>query len=237
MLLRLILNGVSIKQTWSALVYHFTCTSSRGPAWFDKTNTEAQQRLQLQQLADRYELIRFIKNWGKFSHGDLSNEGYLPPKFYKISAIIKNIPNIPEFLNVETFFDKVYVEDPSIIPLIQNSYNNEHKIANQLLNISEEDWEKYNYMYNQQSSQDRIKSLNNLQEEDILIEFDLTQISNNDISEFISQLQLIIDQTEDTGKFQYGPFNINITRKVDRAKEKITITNPIVKKEHLYTIY
>jgi len=236
-LLRLILSGIDIKQTWSALVYHFTCTSSRGPAWFDKNNQEAQQRLQLQQLADRYELIRFIKNWGKFSHGDLSETGYLTPKFYKISAIINNIPNIPEFLNVETFFDKVYVNDLSIIPLVQDSYDKEHNIANQLFNISNENWEKYNYMYNQQSALDRIKPLDSLQEEDIIIEFDLTQISNTDISSFLSQLQLIIDQTEDTGKFQYGPFNITINNKIDRAKDKIKITNPKIKKEHLYKIF
>lgn len=236
-LLRLILSGIDIKQTWSALVYHFTCTSSRGPAWFDKNNQEAQQRLQLQQLADRYELIRFIKNWGKFSHGDLSETGYLTPKFYKISAIINNIPNIPEFLNVEIFFDKVYVNDLSIIPLVQDSYDKEHNIANQLLDISNENWEKYNYMYNQQSALDRIKPLDSLQEEDIIIEFDLTQISNTDISSFLSQLQLIIDQTEDTGKFQYGPFNITINNKINRAKDKIKITNPKIKKEHLYKIF
>lgn len=236
-LLRLILKGINIKQTWSALVYHFTCTSSRGPAWFNKENQEAQQRLQQQQIADRYELIRFIKNWGRFSHGDLGPDGYLTPKFYKISAIINNISSINDFLNVELFFDRVYIKDKNLIPLVQNSYNNEHKIANQLLNISDNDWETYNYMYNQQIASSRIKLLNEQHGDDIVVEFDLDKLSSNDVNSFLTQLQFIIDQTEDSGKFQYGFFTITINNKVDRAKDKIKITNPEVKPEHLYTIY
>ena len=51
--------NVKVVLTWEALAYHFTCTSSRGPAWFDKENVEAQQRLKVQQEADSYELCRF----------------------------------------------------------------------------------------------------------------------------------------------------------------------------------
>ena len=68
LLIRLVLNGIQIKQTWSAIVYHFTCTSSRGPNWFDKSNNQAQERNKLQSVADNIELRKFIKKWGQFTH-------------------------------------------------------------------------------------------------------------------------------------------------------------------------
>ena len=41
---RLVLAGNKIIQSWDALVYHFTCTSSRGKDWFNQKNTKAQER-------------------------------------------------------------------------------------------------------------------------------------------------------------------------------------------------
>jgi GT2 family glycosyltransferase len=73
---RLILAGNKIVQTWEALVYHFTCTSSRGKDWFNPQNTKAQERVKIQQQADNIELRRFIKKWGNFSHGNPINYYY-----------------------------------------------------------------------------------------------------------------------------------------------------------------
>ena len=109
-LIRLVLNDVKVVQTWEALAYHFTCTSSRGPAWFDKENKEAQQRLQVQQEADRWELCRFTITWGAFKHGDLTKEGYEKSKYYNVVANIKNIKDINTFYNFEMFFNEVYVD-------------------------------------------------------------------------------------------------------------------------------
>jgi glycosyltransferase involved in cell wall biosynthesis len=39
-LTRLVLNDTKIIQIWNALVYHFTCTSSRGKDWFNPNNQE-----------------------------------------------------------------------------------------------------------------------------------------------------------------------------------------------------
>jgi hypothetical protein len=46
-------------------------------------------------------------------------------------------------------------------------------------------------------------------------------------------LQDIIDQNE-VGQFEYGPFKIFINKKENKAKDRIFISNPIIKKEHLY---
>ena len=63
--LRLALNGVEFKQTWDAMVWHFTCTSSRGIEWWKPEN---QERDKIRMKLDHIELKRFVKKWGTFLH-------------------------------------------------------------------------------------------------------------------------------------------------------------------------
>ena len=241
-LIRLVLNGVKVVQTWNALAYHFTCTSSRGPAWFDKQNTEAQQRLKVQQEADQYELCRFTVTWGAFKHGDLKEDGYEKSKYYNIAAHITNIKDIKKFYHFEMFFNEIYVEDKNVIDVIkqlQNIYDYQHKSANHLLNITDEVWEEYKYMYNKLKASGRVKPLGGLNksEKDIVVEFDLEQVDPTYINSFLVHLQQIIDETKELGEFKYGPFKFTINKKINVADSKKIITNPEVKKEHLYTIH
>jgi glycosyltransferase involved in cell wall biosynthesis len=233
-LIRLVLNNTKIEQTWLSLVYHFTCTSSRGVDWFNPENKQAQEKARLQSLADIFELNRFTMQWGAFSH-----DGTTKQKFYKISAKIlgNNIP-LEIFMSLERFFHKVYVEDDSIIPLVQNEYNQQQKVANKLFNMSDDEWEKYGYIINQPKASERIKPLNQLNpEDDIIIEFNGDQNSLEYTNDFLVPLQKIIDQTDDAGGFEYGPFLITINKKINRASEYIKISNPDIKPEHLYHIH
>ncbi len=75
--------GISLKQTFSAVVYHFTCVSSRGKNWFDKNNQDAQRRVELQKIADGIEIRRFLQKWGNFNHGE--------PKLNKIDMDLVQI--------------------------------------------------------------------------------------------------------------------------------------------------
>ena len=136
---RLVLNNVKVVQTWEALVYHFTCTSSRGPAWFDKENKEAQQRLQVQQEADSYELCRFTITWGAFKHGDLTEDGYEKSKYYNIIANIKNANDLNKLYNFEMFFNEVYLHSSSFIvgnPLFRKKFNSSF-LSEEMLTSSE----------------------------------------------------------------------------------------------------
>ena len=233
-LIRLVLNDVKIKQTWNALVYHFTCTSSRGPKWFDKENQQAQKRVQLQQQADYIEMHRIIRNWGKFQHTTTKL------KSYNISAIIHNINNeqsLHTLFNIESAFHKVYVDQENIISLAQTVYDNMHVPANDLLSISKEDWQTYQYMYNQTTAKDRIFLLNdNVQNDDIIIEFDISKCTTDHIMNFISKLQYIMENTPEEGLFEHDIFKIKINKHIDRAAEKIQISNPDIKQEHLYQV-
>lgn len=231
-LMRLVLNDTQIKQTWSAIVYHFTCTSSRGSNWFNKQNYEAQQRVVLQQQADQIELSRFIRQWGRFAHTTTK----MP--YYKIAARISgtNIP-LADFLQVESVFDRVYVEDTDLIPLVQEAYTRQHNIANKLLNITPEQWVEYGYMYNQISAGERIVEMHSSIDSDVVVSFNFNELTVQLFTEFIINLQDIINSTEDLGSFEYGPFQIEIKAKQDRSAERIHITNPQVKPEHKYTIH
>lgn len=231
-LTRLVLNGVQIKQTWSALVYHFTCTSSRGPGWFNKNNIEAQQRAQLQNVADGIELGRFITKWGEFNH-ELKK-----PKYYNIEAYITgNNLNLANFAVLQSHFHKVYVDDTKIANLLQEKYDRDQLVANKLLNITDDDWSTYGYMYNKISAADHIKVIQEYNSADILIKFNMDHVTSQLYTEFIQNIQHIIDDVDGTGDFEYGPFQITIFNKVDRAAEKIVVTNPEIKQEHLYTIH
>jgi GT2 family glycosyltransferase len=229
-LTRLVLNGTKIIQVWNALVYHFTCTSSRGKDWHNPNNQESQNRVKLQQFADQIEMGKFFRKWGKFNHS------VDKIKYYKISAnILGANPSLSKFIAFESFFDKIYIEDESLIPSIQEEYNKQQTIANQLLNVSFKDWEEYSYIFNQLNVKERIYPLSE-SKGDILVEFNINLTDENYINNFFIHLQDIIDQNE-IGEFEYGPFKISINKKEDKSKDKIFITNPTIKKEHLYKAY
>jgi hypothetical protein len=223
---RLILNGVDIVQTWESLVYHFTCTSSRGLDWFNPNNNEANERTKLQQKADYIELKRFIKKWGTFSHGNPLNY------FYNINAKITiDEMNLTKLEAIEPFFNKMYISDYSII----SNKNNTNNYANILLNINEGDWDRYSYLCNK-------CNLNNYFTfdeitEDILIEFNLSYINNNNFNNFINNIQHIIHEISELGEYQYENFKITVKRKNNIIANKINVENPKIKNEDFYLVF
>jgi GT2 family glycosyltransferase len=69
--LRLALSGYELKQTWDAIVYHFTCTSSRGIEWWKPENQHTEFN---RQQGDMQELSRFQQKWGDFFHASSPDE-------------------------------------------------------------------------------------------------------------------------------------------------------------------
>jgi GT2 family glycosyltransferase len=91
--LRFALKGYELKQTWDAIVYHFTCTSSRGIEWWKPENQERdKKRMEL----DHVELERFAKKWGTFLHPTCPEE---------VEPLLKQLPNLR---------DKIVVTNPPI---------------------------------------------------------------------------------------------------------------------------
>ena len=225
-LTRFVLNDTQIIQTWEALVYHFTCTSSRGKNWFDKNNTKAQLRAQLQQKADSIEMSRFIRKWGKFNHS--TNK----IKYYNISAKITGTASLDIFNSVQMYFNKISAPSRLIIPFLDN-LSKQHNTANELLNISEEDWNKYGYMFRQE-----IPQFVNEVEDDIIVEFDISKINHNNFNSFLINLQDIISTSiDEEGDYEYDIFKIHVNKLNNVADTKIKVVNPTIKEQDLYHIY
>lgn len=230
-LIRLRLNGTKIIQVWNALVYHFTCTSSRGYKWFDTYNVAAQNRTRLQQFADSIEIHKFFRKWGKFKHDmEITYK-------YSISAIItgtENNQNITKFKAIEPFFNKIQTSSYFINSVISD-HTKKHDVANELLTITSEQWSEYSYMFLDDNYVERIVTDDIT--DDIIIQFNLDRLSDSDMNSFILNLQDIMHQTDETGEFEYGIFSIHIYNKNDISQTQIIIENPVVKTDHLYKIY
>jgi glycosyltransferase involved in cell wall biosynthesis len=224
---RLILAGVEIVQTWEALVYHFTCTSSRGKGWFNKANAEAQARARVQEQADGVELSRMFRKWGAFSHGNPFDYHY---------NIIANIeidsPHFTALSAIEMFFNKVSVSHIDAYNFLVNA--DEHKYANELLNFNKEQWEEYSYLYNTEKLEDRV-SLGQA-EGDIVVSFNLSSVNQNTLNNVLSNLQHIIHEAL-PGDYEFEGFTFSIKNKENVIESKIKTTNPEIKPEHLYEVY
>ena len=92
-------------------------------------------------------------------------------------------------------------------------------------------------MYNQIKSIDRIHTISDdMENDDIIIEFDINECTPERIMNFISKIQYIIENTSEIVMYEHDIFKIKINKHINRASEKIQITNPDIKEEDLYTI-
>jgi GT2 family glycosyltransferase len=209
--------GIELVQTYTANVYHFTCVSSRGKDWFNKTNMEAQKRLELQNKADMVELRRFIRKWGSFNHGE--------KKLYKlnIDAVLKNY-TIPQVIELEPFFNKIWISSETDRQTILDFYSAEHGFANELYGVNDEEWKLYKHLYRTEMF-DIIVNVGLPAEYSILVEIDFTNISYpNDFFTNISNLYALLVDCE-PGVYELS--NIIITvRHIDTLPTPTVVNNP-----------
>ena len=200
---------IQLKQTFNAIVYHFTCTSSRGKDWFKKDNIEAQNRVKLQEKADQIELRRFLRKWGGFNHGTEKLTKY------NVSLEIKNSSRLsPQVItSIEPLFSQIYIDDPSVRKILLDSVKDEHKLANQLLNFTEKEWEKTSKYHNLVNYEDIFRLQNNsILEYNVKVIIDGETLSNSDFI-VINQIHKIIENY-DVGDYEYGNIVINILNKL-----------------------
>lgn len=214
---RCVHEGVKLKQTHNAVVYHFTCTSSRGKDWHNPNNEDAQKRVELQKMADMIELKRFIRKWGSFNHGETKLEKY------DVDLCITNAKNFhPNFMSqIEPLASRVWVD--SDLSELMSIVNKEHDLANILLGFSNEQWEKAKKYYNTQDYTEIYKNLSEFSEEyNIKVEVDASKFTQNDANVF-NNLHAILSQT-DIGDWEYG----NIVFKIRNKKviSSSTMKNP-----------
>jgi len=228
-LYRFSLNGIKTKQVWNALVYHFTCTSSRGIEWWTE---KAQERTRLQQIADQIELARFLRKWGTFKHPNTPEE-VKDDYFYRISANIHHAAPLDMSIFQNYFlFNKIYVDNPNTRQVIKTAYNNLHKPANQMHNIDDDDWDTYKKYYRLWEFEEVF--VDEPVSDDVVFDIDLkgtvfSSICNNQI---FRQRQEIVHayRSEEPGEYELEGQDIKIILEnpINRIKENISITNPLI---------
>lgn len=224
LLQRFIQKGVKIKQTFKANVYHFSCVSSRGKNWFDPNSKEAQTRVQIQQYADKVELVRFIRKWGRFNHGEQKLIRYDMDLLWRGGTI-------QELTSIEPYFNKTWLPGEQIKEQLEMYYRTEHAFANQLLKFSDSDWQAAKKFYNQvdYSSLHRIGDPTDY---NILVTVDIPRDEKGTLTEeaslFLQNLAFLSDIIEqnEPGTYQLGTATIHIKNKVNLANSRIVVENP-----------
>jgi len=221
-LMRLRLNGCNIIQTWSALVYHFTCVSSRGKGWFKEEN---QNRTKLQQIADSFEMNKYHRKWKRFEHSaePIKSDYYL----YKSSISLKNCNKelVEHIINVSQFFDKVYIDDADTLESILEIIEDKSKPANELFGYTDEQWEKYSKYFRTYDYKNIFKSKE--ENDDIIVYADVSSINTQERFNFLMQFNDIVHhQTEPNSEFEYDVFKLKIGKKVNTIKDNIIVHNP-----------
>lgn len=209
--------NIELVQTFSANVYHFTCVSSRGKNWHDKTDASAQERVQLQQIADRIELYKFIRKWGNFNHGE--------QKLYKLNmdVVVKNY-TLDQVSQIEPFFSRVWLQSDEDKHVLLNKYEANQQIANILNKYTVEQWESYKHLYNSENF-DYIFNVGEPTEYSVKVEIDFSKIQNGNT--FLTNLQNLYVMLKDCepGEYELDGVLVSVHR-IDVLPVNIRVENP-----------
>jgi len=220
LLYRFTMKGLNIKQIWNAVVYHFTCVSSRGPEWWTE---KSQKRTQLQQMADRIEMTKFMRKWPKFKH----TTTFDPLKEYKhpVSVNFKNVSphNAEAILQNYYLFDKIYIDNPIIRAKLKIAFGEFQKPANILFEMTAPQWNQYKKYYHVWEFEDIFVN-SPLTEEDVILDVD-PQSMDVFTNPIVLQINDIIHQS-DPGRYECGTGVLIINRVVNKIQDNIVVQNP-----------
>lgn len=229
LLYRFTMKGLKIEQAWNALVYHFTCTSSRGIEWWTE---KAKQRTAMQQQADMVELTRFLRKWPKFKHDTTFNPS-LEYK-YPVSVNFRNVTphNADAIFNNYYRFNHIYIDNDVIRSKLKVLYDNFHAPANNLLGMSQDDWEKYKKYYRTWEFEDIFVS-SPITKDDVILDLDpqtMDVFSNQSMLQ-INDMLHEMSESEKSGvvgtyEFETGTLTINAGPIPNRIRQNLVVINP-----------
>jgi GT2 family glycosyltransferase len=226
LLQRFIQAGIKIKQTFRANVYHFSCVSSRGKNWFDPNSEEAKQRVQTQNIADQVELMRFVRKWGRFNHGEQKLIRYDMDLVWKGGSG-------DDLVKIEHHFNRIWVPIQEIKDQLVGFYKarNEHQYANYLLKFSDGDWINVKKFYNQ-TDYESLVCVGEPETFNIKVDVDMTRDTEGtllkDENIFLSNLPFLSDIIDpyEPGTYELGCATFHVKNKVNLANSHIIVTNP-----------
>lgn len=226
LLYRFSMMGLKIKQVWNALVYHFSCISSRGPEWWTEKH---KQKEQLRMAGDFVEINRFLRKWPFFKH----STAFDPDTEYKyqISANFYNAaPKDYDLLQYYFLFHRIFIDNPSTRSTIKHAFKKLHEPANSRLNISDLEWDKYKKYYRTWEYED-IYSEYPIVDDDVIYNVDLKGeiFGRYKDSLIYSKMQEIIhsNRTECPGEFEIeGEVKIIMNRAINHIQDNLIVHNP-----------
>jgi GT2 family glycosyltransferase len=220
-LYRMCLKGMKFKQDWNAIVYHFTCTTSRGKEWWKREN---QEKTKLQSVADQIEMMKFLRKWGKFKHNTQKDENDYK---YNVSVNFKNVRNNEKFVLENYFlFNKISVDNLSSYEILKQNYNVLENYANTLYNVTDDTWKQHKFSFRRTEFEDVFS--NTIVDDDITISVDLNVLNDTDVKN-LNQIQNIIKNSlneNDSGEFVLDNIYIKVNKVVNRILENIVVNNP-----------
>ena len=218
LLQRFIQAGIKIKQTFKANVYHFSCVSSRGKNWFDPNSQEAQSRVKIQNTADQIELVRFIRKWGRFNHGEQRILRYDMDLVWRGGSF-------EELFKIQPFFSKIWVPNQELKNKLLDIHKEDHMYANHLLKFDHSDWENAKRFYNQ-FDYDSLVQVGEPKDFNVKVEVDMTKDINKNT--FLSNLGFLSDLIDpyEPGIYELGCAEFHLIRKVNLGNSHIVVNNP-----------
>lgn len=185
---RFLLNGYELVQSWGALVYHLTCRGGQ----FEhakQTNDLMQKSADWQVLAHR-QTREFVRKWGTQPLYDEYQHPIVPPK-YNIAFVVHKC-NYPMLEALEPWCDRLYIEDDM-----------------QVLSSHYQDKEQHNTDFDLTKRVFCIGYNDPHAENDIVVEFDITQMTQQTFN-YITQLPQILQNSGEVGSFELDSLKINI---------------------------
>ena len=179
---RMKLAGYEFIQPWNSLVYHLT---GRGAGSFDG---DAERHTKWKADMDR-STMEFIRKWGSSVQHTPLMEPIISPK-YNIAYVVKNDINVHLLNNLEPWCDRIYIESQDIV----NTYI-EKEQPNTSFDLTK-----------------RVFPLANNKpewENDIVIEFNATQLTQQNF-QLLIQMSSIIKESGEVGEFELDIFKITI---------------------------
>ena len=177
------LNGVKFIQTWEGCVYHMTCRGSRFNPTLTTPGTNSSEWEEQNSRSTR----NFIRKWGHFCKHDPLMKPIISPK-YDIGFIVSNC-GLPHLELLEPWCSTIYIEDN--MQLIIPDYIDKEQ-SNTKFDLKE-----------------RIKPYDNEKQNNILVSFDASKLTNQNFP-LITQLSEIIKDSGEVGTFNLDIFTIDI---------------------------
>ena len=180
---RMMLNGYELIQSWQSYVYHLTCRG--GQFEHGILTTDPSQKSKDWQMLMQRSSLEFIRKWGT----TVKHDAYLNPIIknkYNIGFVVKNC-NLKILEALEPWCSTIYSDYHDFNSFI--SSNGKYTSFNLL---------------------ERIKSINTDKNNDIIIEFDGSMLTQPGFIFLTEQLSDVLTESMETGEFEYDIFKITI---------------------------